>query len=1116
MSESEDLLAIFVQESVEHLENIEPAMLILEEKGADTEQEVINSLFRGVHSIKGSAGFFDLHTIGKLSHVMENLLGLIRDKTIAPNPEISDTLLAGVDKLRTMVHDVGNSENIDVSEEIAAIQALIDSKGGSAAPSASAAPAQATEETDGEAGDEAEDEMAQDTGEDEADDGSNSENPLALEHHPDAVAGAVRNGQRFYELTVTLDQDGNDNKKSALEQFVKLVESVGPVLAFHPALGGDGALPKLPDNLIRLLITTVLEEDLLQALIQLPPENIHPLPIPESMARKGGGSADPTAKPPTAAGEQAPKPPAKAKPPAPAPVAENVDAGAEMESFQEEMAQAASASRGAASRLRKPQTQEKGATDSGKAKKEGISSQPVVEETLRVSVALLDELINMAGELVLTRNQLIRTSNDPNATNLGSLVQNLDSITSRIQEKVMQARMQPVSVVFSKFPRIIRDLAKKLDKKIDLELRGGDVELDKSVIEQLSDPLTHMIRNVADHGIEPPKVRLDMGKPEAGRVSLAAYHENGMVNIALIDDGAGIDPERIKTKALEKGLITESEADEMSKEEILELVFAPGFSMAKKVSDVSGRGVGMDVVRTNIEKMRGTVHISSKLGKGTRIILKLPLTLAIIPAMIVSSGRLRFAIPEIGLAKIVRVVQSELVKKIQMVCQAPVLRFNGKLLPLVEMSEVLELNKESMLDSGYGNRRQSWLQQWSARQDGSTDDDAESGDETEAGGKSTDPTAKKENPATEQTRELYIMVINVGGNEFGLVVDDVLDSEEIVVKSLPSFCKDNICFSATSILGDGGVTLIIDYAGIMEKAKINFSGLEQVAMTELDASRRSALREKQNIILLETGTGLIFGVVNSMVGRVEKISRKQMENINGQPYVRYGDKTFHAIYPDHILGLSGDGIIEEELEEGEEPLLCMVIPTIPDLQAGLVFSRVIDTMETYIELDRKTIHAEGLFGSARINNRVVLFPDLNVLFQMAGVLDQEVENQPDYDGLSALVVDDTPFLRTVTVNFLSQAGFKVKQAEDGRSALNQLKTSQFDLVVADLNMPIMSGFELAKEIPSTFNTETPVIATTSSISRELENQCIQTGMVGCVPSMDKSRLLNMIASLQRV
>jgi len=282
----------------------------------------------------------------------------------------------------------------------------------------------------------------------------------------------------------------------------------------------------------------------------------------------------------------------------------------------------------------------------------------------------------MAGELVLTRNQLIRATAEITSQfpHLGPLVQSLDSITSRIQEKVMHARMQPVSVVFNKFPRIVRDLARKLDKKIDLDIQGGDVELDKSVIEHLSDPLTHMIRNVADHAIELPKERLGNGKPEVGKVVLSAYHENGMVNIALIDDGAGIDPHRIKIKAIEKELITEKQGDEMSEEDILNLIFAPGFSMAKKVSDVSGRGVGMDVVRTNIEKLRGTVHISSVLGKGTRIILKLPLTLAIIPAMIVSAGRLRFAIPEIGLVEIVRVVETDLAKQIQMVCNAPVLR----------------------------------------------------------------------------------------------------------------------------------------------------------------------------------------------------------------------------------------------------------------------------------------------------------------------------------------------------------------------------------------------------------------------------------------------------------
>lgn len=670
----------------------------------------------------------------------------------------------------------------------------------------------------------------------------------------------------------------------------------------------------------------------------------------------------------------------------------------------------------------------------------------------------------------------------------------------------MQARMQPVSIVFNKFPRIVRDLARKLGKKIDLELRGGEVDLDKSVIEHLSDPLTHMIRNVADHAIELPEDRIQAGKVEAGQVELAAYHENGMVNIALADDGAGIDAIRVKMKALEKGQITEREADVMSEEDALDLIFAPGLSMAKKVSDVSGRGVGMDVVRTNIEKLGGTVQIQSKLGKGTTIILKLPLTLAIIPAMIVSAGKQRFAIPEIGLVEIVRVAESDRANQIETVGNAPVLRLRNMLLPLVDLADVLGIQRFSPVDDSQPDQRDRLS------------------DRRAAADKVRSASMRKNREIRENPQDrrdpnnlvAYVMVLNVGGNEFGMVVDEVLDSEEIVVKPLPSFFKDNLCFSATTILGDGSVSLIIDYAGLMEQANINFSNVEKATRSDLDMERRAALREKQNIILLETETGLIMGIVHSMVRRVEKIPPSLLDNIGGLPYVRYDGKTFRAVYPDQVMGLEGMGLSVREMEEDEEEEenLCMVVPNIPNIQAGLIFSRILDTRETHVDLDCNAIQAEGLFGSAQIDDRVVLFPDVNHLLEMASIINSGQAPSVDGAGFRALVVDDTPFIRVLTSNYLESAGFEVEQAEDGHQAIAMLNSGEYDLLVTDLNMPVMDGFELALEVPATPHAEIPIIGTTSSISSDIQQRCDRAGFVSCVPTIDKTQLLKIVAKLQ--
>jgi two-component system, chemotaxis family, sensor kinase CheA len=1092
MSEEDDeLLGMFVQEAAEHLETIEPDLLTLEENGDDTEPEIINRLFRGVHSIKGSAGFFGLTSITKLSHTMENLLGKVRESTISASPAVTDSLLSGLDKLQTMIDDVAASDSVDASEQVATIQAILDGNAAADAAPPAAPPPAVDEAPEPPPPVEAAPEpppAAPPPAAAEPVAAMVAKGEFDLSKHPEVVADAQTNGRKFFSFALDLPNDGEE-KKDTYTKINALISSVGSLIETDPQVADDQAMVAYPNSTINLLITTVLEVDLLSSLLQTTDDKLTKIQVPAGMEKAKTES-------PAAAA------PAATTPAAAAPVAATDQPTSEapaVESFARKPG------------LMKPKPQTGKSVDRDNSKKSTQSStkgaKPTVEETLRVSVSLLDELINNAGELVLARNQLSRASVEVQTQfpHFGPLVQNLDSITSRIQEKVMQARMQPVSIVFNKFPRIVRDLARKLSKKIDLEIRGGEVDLDKSVIEHLSDPLTHMIRNVADHAIEMPADRVKAGKVDAGQVELAAYHENGMVNIALADDGAGIDAERIKLKALEKKQITEREADNMSEEDALDLIFAPGLSMAKKVSDVSGRGVGMDVVRTNIEKLGGTVQILSKLGKGTTIILKLPLTLAIIPAMIVSAGKQRFAIPEIGLIEIVRIAESDRVNQIETVGNAPVLRLRNMLLPLVDLADVLGVQRVIPMDNSKPDQRERFSDRRASIKKAKANA-MNSQQDREVSSDRRDP----------NNLVAYVMVLNVGGNEFGMVVDEVLDSEEIVVKPLPSFFKDNLCFSATTILGDGSVSLIIDYAGLMEQANINFSNVEKATRSDLDQERRAALREKQNIILLETDTGLIMGIVHSMVRRVEKISPSLLDSIGGLPYVRYDGKTFRAIYPDQVMGLEGMGLSIQESEEGEEEdeNLCMVVPNIPDIQAGLIFSRILDTRETHVDLDCNAIQSEGLFGSAQIDDRVVLFPDVNHLLEMAGITNAEHSPSVDGSGFRALVVDDTPFIRVLTSNYLQSAGFEVEQAEDGHQAIAMLNSGTYDLLVTDLNMPVMDGFELALEVPATPHAEIPIIGTTSSISSDIQLRCNRAGFVSCVPTIDKAQLLKIVSQLQ--
>ncbi len=406
---------------------------------------------------------------------------------------------------------------------------------------------------------------------------------------------------------------------------------------------------------------------------------------------------------------------------------------------------------------------------------------------IRVDVVLLDKLMNLVGELVLARNQILQFNAVQKDTTFLSTSQRLNLITTELQEGVMKTRMQPIGNVWSRFPRVVRDLAMACGKEVRIEMEGKETDLDKTIIEAIKDPLTHLVRNSVDHGIEPPEVRRQRGKPAEGRLFLRAFHEGGQVNIEIADDGAGIEPEKLKRKALERGLISQEQAARMAEREALNLIFLPGFSTAAKVSNISGRGVGMDVVKTNIEKIGGTVDLHSQPGRGTTIKIKIPLTLAIIPALVVTSGGDRYAIPQVSLLELVRLDGEQARKGIERIHGAPVYRLRGHLLPLVYLNRQL----------GVESRR------------GDAADEA-----------------------------VNIVVLQAGERHFGLVVDGINDTEEIVVKPLGKQLKGVSVFAGATIMGDGQVALILDVLGIAQSAGV-ISEARDRGLTGVTARRSS-------------------------------------------------------------------------------------------------------------------------------------------------------------------------------------------------------------------------------------------------------------------------------------
>jgi two-component system chemotaxis sensor kinase CheA len=517
------------------------------------------------------------------------------------------------------------------------------------------------------------------------------------------------------------------------------------------------------------------------------------------------------------------------------------------------------------------------------------------DTSIRVDVGLLDKLMNLVGELVLARNQIIQFSGQTQDSLLQGTSQRLNLITTELQEGVMKTRMQPIGNVWHKFPRVVRDLAVTCGKQVRLEMIGAETDLDRTIIEAIKDPLTHLVRNSVDHGFETPEVRVARGKPAVGRLVLRAFHEGGQVNIEISDDGGGIDPAKLRQRAVDRTLITPERAARMSDRESLNLIFLPGFSTAAKVTSVSGRGVGMDVVKTNVEKIGGTVDVHSTVGHGTALKIKIPLTLAIIPALIVTSHTERFAIPQVNLLELVRLAPEQAATQVEHIHGAPVYRLRGNILPLVYLQRTLEF--PSAPDS--------------------------------AG------------------EPVNIVVLQADERQFGLVVDSVCDTEEIVVKPLGKELKGLSVFAGATIMGDGRVALILDVMGIAERANV-ISAARDRNMTDGAKKELSRERAKRTVLLFGVHGEERMAIPLSMVARLEEFPRSRVERSNGKHVVQYRGR----ILP--LLDLSG--AIGEDATAAP---LQVIVYSEQGRSVGLVVEQILDVVEESVE-DEHQLVASGL------------------------------------------------------------------------------------------------------------------------------------------------------------
>jgi len=806
MGDMDDIVREFLVESNESLDRLDRDLVALEKE--PTSRDILGSIFRAVHTIKGTSGFLAFGKLEALTHVGESLLSLLRDGKLRLNAEITSALLAMVDAVRQMLSSIestgqeGEKDYKELAGLLASLQAAASAAGAGAAPQPVLPP------------------------------------PAAPE--PNAAPAT-------------------DESRRSLGEI--LIESA-----------------KVP-----------------------------PTEVAEALAQQRDGD-------PRRIGEIL------------------VDRGAV-----------------------KPAE----VLDALKAQGE-VHSSAISEGSIRVDVGLLDKLMNLVGELVLARNQILQFSTTQQDATFLNTTQRLNLITSELQEGVMKTRMQPIGNIWSKFPRVVRDLATACGKQVRLEMEGKETELDKTLIEAIKDPLTHLVRNAVDHGVEAPGKRAAAGKPAEGRLSLRAFHEGGQVNIEISDDGAGIDLERVKQKALEKGLITGEHAARMNDRETLNLIFLPGLSTAEKVTNVSGRGVGMDVVKTNIEKIGGTVDIQSRPAQGTTLKIKIPLTLAIIPALVVTSGGDRYAIPQVSLLELVRLEGEQASKGIEMIHGAPVHRLRGKLLPLVYLNRQLGVAKPGEHGGQVAGGVPSTVPAASA-----------------AGAPAGLPAAHSEHASAN------IVVLQADDRQFGLVVDEINDTEEIVVKPLGKQLKGITTFAGATIMGDGRVALILDVLGLAQRANV-VSEVRDRNVAEKAAEVEASHDDGESLLLLRGPDDGRMAMPLSLVARLEEFDRGNVEKSEGRAVVQYRGQ----ILP--LLHLSS-ALLERRQQprnlrpappaEGSEKIQVVVYAD-QGRSVGLVVDRILDIAHERIATP-KHVGREGTLGSVVVQGRVTELLDVKGIIQAA-------------------------------------------------------------------------------------------------------------------------------------
>ena len=1037
--------ADFVLESREHLQVFERSMLAIEKAAGSEVAYLIDASFRVVHSLKGNSGFLGFHAVQRLAHATEELLENYRGTNDTPPTHVVELLLLVIDRLSAMIEDLDHSDSHDISQLLERLR-WTETHPTSPQPWAtvsihlpppptSVLPLLGSLHATG---------AVCEIRVFDADFGKNVSEwpqPLRIDCMLPTAGSLLKVKRALFDSSqdrtwselgaVDLSQMSMHELMSTLEANAgSTVEVHNAVALFYEPEDFSIGAPKAP--ILCFARNEAFSESLLSA-----PQHAS-TPIEHSAATKESS--------------------VESSVPTPAPFASFVPP-----TVTSPLAELASA--------REPA-------------KAGKSLEPIVPSekisSLRIPVDLLDRLMTLVGELTLVRNQSLLAFGEIDGTPR-AIIQRLNSVTSELQEAVLKTRMQPVGNLFGRFPRMVRDLGRQLGKQIELVMIGQEVELDKTVLEQLSDPLTHLIRNSTDHGLETSDVRLQSGKSAIGQITLSATAADGQVIIEIRDDGRGIDPHAVRSKLVALGIKSEAELNRLSSKELYSTILLPGFSTAKQVSDVSGRGVGMDVVKTNIERLEGSLSIDSTPGLGTSIILRVPLTLAIIPCLIVTVGDERFAVPQRGLEEIVCLHKGGR-GAIEHSYDEELYRLRDTLLPVVRLKEVL--HRKTVFDSAI--KAQIMI----------------------------DNAPKDRSPDCIE----YILVLRTNGRKFGLLVDDVRGTEEVVVKPMhPSLKKIDI-FAGATLMGDGKVALIANIDGIAEHA--NCHGVEPPKSTgkmERDPT------EVHRVLLFEYGPNEQFALPLVQVRRIESLSMDQVEQVGNQSFVTLNGVATRIVHLDRFLNVSACELNTH---------MHLLLPKFVAEPMGILVSRIVDTDTLAINLQAATVEDPGILGTAIVRGKLSLFVDIQYLRErLFG--DSPAETTPDESkkrkpkGITGnrnsypdnpsvqphiLLVDDTPFFREVVKRYFERIGLTVTTAVDGADGLKKLDTEPFDLVVSDIEMPNMNGWEFCKAAREK-GCQTPFLALTSLSKNENAAKASECGFDQFEEKLDHDRLVGTVRML---